>query len=95
MTLRIPYSIRLHKRARKGLAKLPPTRRNKARQFINTQLRFSPQQPISGKTKRLTGPLTGIYQYHLSHSERIWWRVNTAEHIVYVLYIGPHPKSTE
>jgi len=39
--------------------------------------------------------LADIYQYDLSRSDRIWWRVDTEEHIVYVLYIGPHPKITD
>ncbi len=95
MTSKPPYSVRMHRRARKGLEKLSPARREKARRFINTHLRFTPLQPIPGKTKPLAGPLDGIYQYDLSRSDRIWWQVDAEEHIVYVLYIGPHPKSTE
>ena len=89
------YSIRLRKQARKGLEKLPPARRQQAREFINTHLRHSPKQAIPGKTKLLVGSLKGIYQYDLSLSERIWWRVNDVEMIVHVLYIGSHPKATE
>lgn len=95
MTSKPPYSVRLHKRAQKGLRKLSPARREKARQFINTHLRFTPLQPIPSKTKRLAGSLTNVYQYDLSRSDRIWWRVDKDEAIVYVLYIGPHPKTTE
>ncbi len=95
MTSKLPYSIRLRKRACKGLKNLPPARREKARQLINDHLRFTPTVPIPGKTKRLAGSLAGIYQYDLSRGDRIWWRVDTEERIVYVLYIGPHPKSTE
>lgn len=89
------YSIRLHKRARKGLEKLPPARRQKAREFINTHLRTKPLQPIPGKTKPLAGPLRGIFQYDLSYSDRIWWRVDQETRTVHILYIGPHPKVTE
>lgn len=95
MKSNLPYLVRLHKRAQKGLKKLPPARREKARRFINTHLRFTPLQPIPDKTKCLSGPLVGIYQYDLSYSDRIWWRVDKEEATVYVLYIGPHPKSTE
>jgi mRNA-degrading endonuclease RelE of RelBE toxin-antitoxin system len=95
MTSKPLYSVRLHKRARKGLKKLSPARREKARRFINTYLRFTPLQPIAGKPKPLAGPLAGICQYDLSRGDRIWWRVNMEEYIVYVLHIGPHPKSTE
>jgi mRNA-degrading endonuclease RelE of RelBE toxin-antitoxin system len=95
MTSKPPYSIRLHKRARKGLSKLSPAHREKARQFINVHLRFTPLRPVPGKTKRLAGPLAGVYQYDLSRSDRIWWRVDEEEYTVYVLYMGPHPKATD
>ncbi len=94
MTSKPLYSVRLHKRAQKGLKKLSPARREKARQFINAHLRFTPLLPIPGKTKLLAGPLAGIYQYDLSRGDRIWWRVDSEKHVVYVLYIGPHPKIT-
>lgn len=89
------YSVHLRKQARKGLEKLPAARRQQAREFINTHLQQTPKQPISGKTKLLAGPLKGIYQYDLSHGERIWWRVDDSTRTVEVIYIGPHPKATE
>ena len=89
------YSIRLRKRARKGLEKLPLIRRQQARAFINTHLRYTPRQVIPGKTKRLSGPLKGIYQYDLSDSERIWWCVDDTRRVVEILYVGSHPKVTE
>ncbi len=89
------YSIRLRKQARKGLEKLPSTRRQQAREFINTHLRRTPKQPIPGKTKLLVGPLKGIYQYDLSRGERIWWRVDDSTTSVEIIYIGPHPKATD
>jgi mRNA-degrading endonuclease RelE of RelBE toxin-antitoxin system len=87
--------MRLRRRARKGLEKLPVARRQRAREFINTHLRYTPRQPIPGKIKLLSGPLKGIYQYDLSYSDRIWWRVDDARKVVEIIYIGPHPKATE
>ncbi|MCK6629658.1 MAG: hypothetical protein L6R45_31340 [Anaerolineae bacterium] len=89
------YLIQLRKQARKGLEKLPPARQQLARHFINTHLRQTPTQPISGKTKRLSGPFKGIYQYDLSRGDRIWWRVDETQKVIEILYIGPHPKETE
>lgn len=89
------YSIRLHKQARKGLEKLSATWQQKAREFINTHLRYIPTQPIPGKTKRLSGPFKGLYQYDLSRGDRIWWRVDESQKTVEILHIGPHPKETE
>lgn len=88
---KLNYSIQIHKRAHKGLAKLPANRQQQARQFINNHLRHTPKQHIPGKTKRLSGPLKGIYQYDLSYGERIWWRVDDQQQVVEVIYIGPHP----
>lgn len=89
------YSSRLHKQARKGLEKLSAARQQQAREFINSHLHHTPVQPIPGKTKRLSGPLKGIYQYDLSRGDRIWWRVDESQKMVEILYIGPHPKKTE
>ncbi len=89
------YSIRLRKQAQKGLEKLPTARQQHAREFINSHLRHTPTQPIPGKTKRLSGPLKGIFQYDLSRGDRIWWRVDETKNVVEILYIGPHPKETE
>jgi mRNA-degrading endonuclease RelE of RelBE toxin-antitoxin system len=89
------YSIRLHLRARKGLEKLSAGRQQQAREFINSHLRHTPKLYIPGKTKPLSGPLKGIYQYDLSRGDRIWWRIDDEEHVVVILYIGPHPKTTE
>lgn len=86
------YLIRIHKQARKGLAKLPPLRQQQARDFINTHLRHTPKQRIPNKTKPLSGAMKGIYQYDLSRGDRIWWRVHDKQKIVEIIYIGPHPK---
>lgn len=88
---KLNYSIRIHKRARKGLSKLPANRQQQARLFINSHLRLTPKQHIPAKTKRLSGPLKGIYQYDLSYGDRIWWRVDDNLQTVDVIYIGPHP----
>jgi mRNA-degrading endonuclease RelE of RelBE toxin-antitoxin system len=77
------------------LEKLPLARQQQTRNFINTHLRHSPKEPIPGKTKPLSGPLKGIYQYDLSRGDRIWWRVDDVQMIVEILYIGSHPKTTE
>lgn len=89
------YFVKLSRKAEKGLAKLPPALRTKAAEFIDSFLTTTPLRPIPGKTKRLRGKLKGTFQYDLSDAYRIWWRVDQAELIVYVTYIGPHPKDTD
>jgi mRNA-degrading endonuclease RelE of RelBE toxin-antitoxin system len=77
------------------LEKLSQIRKQQARNFINTHLRYTPKNPIVSKTKLLSGSLKGIYQYDLSRGDRIWWRVDDNQKIVEIIYIGSHPKITE
>jgi Txe/YoeB family toxin of Txe-Axe toxin-antitoxin module len=44
-----------------------------------------------GKLKKLKGRLSGILQYDLSYSERIWYKVDTGDNTVNIEYIGSHP----
>jgi mRNA-degrading endonuclease RelE of RelBE toxin-antitoxin system len=89
------YRIELHRQAEKGLAKLPRALQEKAVAFIERALAQTPLERIPGKTKKLQGRFAGIYQYDLSRSARIWWRVDEAKKTVYIIYIGLHPKETE
>lgn len=89
------YSVKLSRKAEKGLSKLPPALRIKATEFIDNFLASTPFRPVPGKTKKLRGKLKGVFQYDLSDAYRIWWRVDKAERIVYVTYVGPHPKETD
>ena len=44
-----------------------------------------------GKLKKLKGKLSGILQYDLTYSERIWYKVDTDDNTVNIEYIGSHP----
>jgi mRNA-degrading endonuclease YafQ of YafQ-DinJ toxin-antitoxin module len=43
------------------------------------------------KLKKLKGKLSGILQYDLTFSERIWYKVDASDNTVNIEYIGSHP----
>ena len=66
-------------------------RQKDAKQFIATHLIHNPLERIPGKVKELHGRYKGVMQYDIDNSHRVMYRVDKAERIVYIQYIGPHP----
>ena len=48
-------------------------------------------RPTNGKAKKLKGRLKEYYQYDVTYSDRVRYRVDKKNRIVYVDYAGPHP----
>ena len=88
-----PYTVKLHKRARKGLQSLVGNRRIEAEKLLNEFLPFTPRMRVPGKTKKLRGAYekAGYLQYDLPDGCRVQYRVDDAERVVYVDYVGSHP----
>ncbi len=45
----------------------------------------------NGKAKKLKGRLKNYYQYDVTYNERVRYRVDKKNRIVYVDYAGPQP----
>ena len=88
------YRIRIKKRAKKALQPggMSPRRQAIATRFISEHLILDPLKHVPGRTKQLHGRHAGLFQYDIDESYRLHYRVDTSERIVYVEYIGPHPK---
>jgi mRNA-degrading endonuclease RelE of RelBE toxin-antitoxin system len=85
------YHVILKRDAAKALQAIPTLIAQQARGFIDTHLQHHPTQRIPSKLKQLKGSLTGIWQYDLPSSYRLWYRVDPDAQVVSVIYIGPHP----
>lgn len=87
------YTVRLHKKARKGLQALSGNRKEEAEKILNEFLPFSPLERVAGKSKKLRGAYErlGYFQYDLPDGYRLQYRVDEAAKVVYVDYLGPHP----
>jgi len=86
------YKIQASRVARKGLADLPPRKREAVKRFIQHQLAANPLQRVPGKTKQLKGAYKGFLQYDVDDNYRIIYFVDKTKMVVYLDYIGPHPK---
>ena len=91
MTLR--YTVKLHRKARKGLQALTGNRKAEAEKVLNEFLPFTPLELVAGKSKKLRGAYErlGYLQYDLPDGYRIQYRVDDTAKVVYVDYLGPHP----
>jgi mRNA-degrading endonuclease RelE of RelBE toxin-antitoxin system len=87
------YQVRLRKDAENALQTLPEHIAHRAREFIGDHLRHQPTRYIPGKLKRLKGRLSQVWQYDLPSGYRLWYQVDEGNHLVRVIYIGPHPSS--
>ena len=85
------YKIKQSRRARKGLKKLPPEKREEVNRIINEYLAVTPLVRIPNKTKGLHGSYKGLYQYDVDDFNRIIYSVNKDEKTVYIDIIGSHP----
>ena len=87
------YTVRVHKKAQKGLLALTGNRRREAERLLNEFLPETPLLRVPGKTKKLRGEYErfGYLQYDLPDGCRLQYRVDEREKVVYVDYIGPHP----
>ncbi len=59
-------------------------------------LKFLEESPLDrlksqGKLKKLKGKLQGLLQYDVTHSDRLRYKVDIKENIVFIEYIGQHP----
>lgn len=88
------YTVKLSKKARKGLSALAGNRLAEAERFLNEIAPFTPKARVAGKTKKLRGAYEsrGVLQYDLPDGHRIHYRVIDDPPTVLVDYIGPHPK---
>ena len=86
------YEIRFSRKAEKGWRDLEenmPEATEKCRQFLT----FTPLDRLAsgGKIKKMKGKFSRFLQYDVTDSARVQYRVDQANHIVYVKYAGPHP----
>lgn len=86
------YEVRLHKDARKGLERLPPSRRRAVEAFLSNELPLRPFERIPRKTKQLKGSYEGYFQWDVDGGYKVIYWVDRQERLVDVVYIGPHPK---
>ena len=88
------YTVKIGKKARRGLSALVGNRKSDAESFLNDVLPFTPEARIPGKTKKLRGAFLAknVLQYDLPDGYRIQYWVMDNPPTVYVDYIGPHPK---
>ena len=70
---------------------MSPVRQRDAQGFIASHLTRNPLERIPGKTKELRGKYKGVMQYDIDRNDRIMYRVDKAERVVFIQYIGPHP----
>lgn len=86
------YTVKLNKKARKGLDGLAGNRRTEADRFL-LLLQTDPKVSVPGKTKKLKGAYErlGYRQFDLPDGYRIQYRIDEASLTVYVDYLGPHP----
>ncbi|MCH7576767.1 MAG: hypothetical protein IH822_03065 [Chloroflexi bacterium] len=85
------YTIKRSRRARTGLKKLPPAKREEVNRITSEYLAVKPLERIPGITKGLHGLYKGFYQYDVDKSNRIIYSVNKDEKTVYIDMIGSHP----
>jgi len=87
------YTVKLNKRARKGLSDLAANRRREAERLLDDFLPVTPLTRVPGKVKKLAGAFArlGYLQYDLPDGYRMWYYVDQRAMVVYVVYIGPHP----
>lgn len=87
------YQIKLRRNAAekgwKTLEENYPEAMDRCRKFLE----FSPLDRLAsnGKLKKLHGELTGLLQYDVTDSARVWFTVDRKKRIVYVEYAGSHP----
>jgi|CXWL01.1.fsa_nt_gi mRNA-degrading endonuclease RelE of RelBE toxin-antitoxin system len=87
------YTVKLNKRARQGLSRLPAKQQREAERLLTEFLPTTPIERVPGKVKKLRGAYErlGYLQYDLPDGYRIWYQVEQTSMTVYVVYIGPHP----
>jgi mRNA-degrading endonuclease RelE of RelBE toxin-antitoxin system len=88
------YEIRCSKSMVKSWSKLedslPASTMEECRKFLQ-------EYPLDrlksgGKLKKLKGKLKGILQYDIDDNNRVHYEVDNTEFVVYIKYIGSHPK---
>ncbi len=87
------YTVKLNKKARKGLSGLTNNRRREAERLLDEFLPATPLARVPGKVKKLAGAFArlGYLQYDLPDGYRMWYHVDQHAMVVYVVHIGPHP----
>jgi mRNA-degrading endonuclease RelE of RelBE toxin-antitoxin system len=76
------YHVILKRDVAKALQVIPSHIAQQAQGFIDTHLRHHPTQRIPSKLKQLKGSLSGIWQYDLPSSYRLWYRVDADAQVV-------------
>jgi Txe/YoeB family toxin of toxin-antitoxin system len=85
MTDQDPYRIEITRRAVKDIDQLTPKLRSKLRDILMNRIA---NNPFDGK--RLIGDLAGYWSVRLTHKDRIVYRINSDDRIVYILRARTH-----
>jgi Txe/YoeB family toxin of Txe-Axe toxin-antitoxin module len=81
----VRYRVRLTRRAETDVAALSPKLKKKLKDILLNRIAIDPH---SGK--RLTGELAGYWSVRLSYKDRIVYRIDESEKIVYILRARTH-----
>ena len=90
------YKIMMaRKEAEEGLFSLDstvPAAFAEATEMLAGYISRTPKRMIPGRLKALAGEHKGLYQLRLAGRNRLIYRVDDDEMVVYVVYVGRHPK---
>ena len=75
-----------------SLANTVPAAFDKATEMLAGHISRTPKKMIPGLLKVLVGEHKGLYQLKLAGRNRLIYRVDDDEIVVYVEYVGSHPR---
>ena len=85
------YAIRLRRGDRAELRTWGEREREATLAFLRDYASRTPTTLIPGRLKRLNEPFRDHYQLRVSRRRRLIYRVDEANKVVRVVYLGPHP----
>jgi toxin YoeB len=80
-----PFTVRITRRAQKDIEKLAPKLRRKLREVLTNRIA---EDPTSGK--KLTGDLSGYWSVRLTYQDRIVYRIDEENRVVFILRARTH-----
>jgi mRNA-degrading endonuclease YafQ of YafQ-DinJ toxin-antitoxin module len=74
-----------------GLERLQPGQLDRVMAFLRDHASTQPTTPLPGRLKQLRGQWRDYWQFDVSQSIRLIYRVDEELHTVFLEYLGEHP----